>query len=82
MSALGDLVWNGRDDADYRRARVRHALMESELAKARVQGMKARAEQSPATAAKGGFPYPARTCAEWVHVEDRGRYPVKRRGRP
>lgn len=44
--------------------KIRHAKLESEKAFARVQGMKLRGER--ATAATGGFPYSARTCAEWT----------------
>jgi hypothetical protein len=45
--------------------RIRTAQAQSELARARLQGMKIRSEMEPPRAASGGFPYPARTCAEW-----------------
>jgi hypothetical protein len=32
---------------------------------ARFAGMKIRAQLDPPIPAQGGFPYPARTCAEW-----------------
>jgi hypothetical protein len=44
--------------------KLQKAKHESELAFARVRGMKNRAAITPATAATGGFPYPARTCAQ------------------
>ena len=45
------------------------AQQQSELAFARVLGMKIAARVSPPTAATGGFPYPARSCAEWSDDE-------------
>jgi hypothetical protein len=44
--------------------RLARAQRDSEAAKARVQGMKLRAQLDPPRAATGGFPYPGRTCAE------------------
>jgi hypothetical protein len=41
----------------------------SDCATARLQGMKLRAELYPPQAAVGGFPYPARTCADWMDWE-------------
>lgn len=41
----------------------------SDCARARVQGMKIRAKLDPPRAATGGFPYPARTCAEWHRAD-------------
>jgi hypothetical protein len=38
----------------------------SRCATARLWGMKYRAKLDPPRAAVGGFPYPARTCAEWM----------------
>lgn len=73
------LIWT--DQADHGRNKVVHAQRQSELAFARVQGMKIAAELDPPKAAVGGFPYRSRTCAEWIHQEQRGRCPVKRRGR-
>jgi hypothetical protein len=46
--------------------RIRTAQVGSELATARLQGMKLRAELDPPRPAQGKFPYPARTCAEWT----------------
>lgn len=45
----------------------------SALAIARVQGMKIAAMVDPPRAATGGFPYPARTCAEWKQSEANAR---------
>lgn len=45
------------------------AIAGSKTAILRLQGMKARAQVDPARAAVGGFPYPARTCAEWAEAE-------------
>jgi hypothetical protein len=42
-----------------------HADHASRCATARLWGMKYRASIDPPSAAVGGFPYPARTCAEW-----------------
>lgn len=61
-----DLIWEGREADDYRKAQIRRAQYRSDLATARLQGMKLRAQLEPPTAATGGFPYPARTCAEWT----------------
>lgn len=44
---------------------IRTAKLQSELAIARLAGMKICANLRPPTAATGGFPYKARTCAEW-----------------
>ncbi|MDB5584283.1 MAG: hypothetical protein JWR80_9459 [Bradyrhizobium sp.] len=54
--------------------RIRHAQMGSDLAIARLQGMKVRAgayrlTSAPPQAAVGSFPYPPRTCAEWTRFE-------------
>ena len=49
--------------------RIRRAMIESERAFARVQGMNARAKLGLSTAAVGGFPYRARTCAEWTPLD-------------
>lgn len=46
--------------------RIRAAQVGSELAAARLQGMKLRAELDRPRPAEGKFPYPARTCAEWT----------------
>lgn len=46
--------------------KIESAQFQSALATARVQGMKLRAQSDPPTAAKGGFPWPHRTCAEWT----------------
>lgn len=51
---------------DYASAKVRHAVMGSELAFARVRGMKIRTAMGPPKAAKGTFPYAHRTCAQWT----------------
>lgn len=72
-----ELIWNSREADDYAKARVRTAQVQSDLATARLQGMKARAKDNPPTAAKGGFPYPARTCAEWTRYEA---WQARRRG--
>lgn len=53
--------------------RIRSAMAGSELTLARVLGMKARAKFDPPQAAQGGFPYPARTCAEWTPLEAKHR---------
>lgn len=45
---------------------------------ARLQGMKIRAKLDPPRAATGGFPYPARTCAEWTRAEGLPGYRAKR----
>ena len=79
MSA-NSFIWKGREADDFVRARIRRAIAQSELSFARVQGMKIAAQEQPPSAAVGGFPYPARTCAQWIHVEDRGRCEIKRRG--
>lgn len=47
------------------RDRLVNAICGSECAAARLWGMKHRAAINPPKAASGGFPYPARTCAEW-----------------
>lgn len=47
------------------RDRVAKAISGSKCAEARLWGMKHRAKTNPPTAAARGFPYPARTCAEW-----------------
>lgn len=47
------------------------ALISSRAARNRVRAMKEEARRFPPVAATGGFPYPARTCAE-----------LPRRGRP
>lgn len=44
---------------------LNQAKLGSAKATARLQGMKLRAQLNPPQAAAGGFPYPARTCAEW-----------------
>lgn len=58
MSTLPD--WD-----HYARAKIRHAQAESDKATSRLQGMKIRANMDAPKPASGGFPYPARTCAEW-----------------
>jgi hypothetical protein len=50
----------------WREAKIRSAKVASELAAARLQGMKLRAKLDPPRPAEGKFPYPARTCAEWT----------------
>lgn len=50
-------------------ARLAEAKRQTALAEARLAGMKIRAQLHPPTAATGGFPYPARTCADWVPGE-------------
>lgn len=64
-----DLVWNGQEADELRRWKLQHALHQTDLATARVQGIKA------ATIANGPtqmdlrlrFPFPGhRTCAEWT----------------
>ena len=66
-----------------RQIAITHAKLESGKALARIQGMKLRAQLEPATAAKGGFPYPGRTCAEWTlwngQIVDRQMTPAERR---
>lgn len=62
-------IWNGREADDYAKAKIRHAQLESDLATARLQGMKLRAKLDPPRAAEPGFPYPHRTCAEWRPLE-------------
>jgi hypothetical protein len=52
-------------------SKLRKAQVESDKATARLQGMKLRAELDPPRAAVGGFPYPARTCAEWGTTKDK-----------
>jgi hypothetical protein len=50
--------------------RIRTAQVASDLATARLQGMKARAKLCPPQAASGTFPFGhARTCAEWRPFE-------------
>lgn len=67
---MSDLVWNGREGDDFAKAKLRHALAESELAFARVRGMKLRA--SEARTLKGTFPFPGhRQVSEWIHTECR-----------
>ena len=51
--------------------RLRHAQRGTGEATARLVGMKLRAKLDPPRAATGGFPYPARTCAEWKPLEAR-----------
>jgi hypothetical protein len=46
--------------------RLQRALAASECARARVQGMKIAARENPPRAAPPGFPYPHKTCAEWI----------------
>lgn len=46
--------------------RLRAAKLSLRMCEARLHGMKARAGH--ATPATGGFPYPARTCAEWTEI--------------
>jgi hypothetical protein len=64
-----DLIWGGREADDYCDNRVRHAQRQSDLAAARLAGMKIRARLNQPIAAKGGFPYAARTCAQWTPFE-------------
>lgn len=59
--------------------KIERAQAQSDLATARVQGMKISAMLRQPTAAPAGFPYPHRTCAEWTRVEGR---PGKARKRP
>jgi len=59
------LVWDGRDADDFAKARIRRAQRESDLAAARLAGMKLRAKLDQPTAATGTFPWPSRNCAQW-----------------
>ena len=63
----GDFVWN--DAYDCARNKIRFAQAQSDLAAARLRGMKVRASLTPPQAATGTFPYPARTCAEWTRFQ-------------
>jgi hypothetical protein len=54
---------------EWARERLRTAKLQSDLARARLQGMKLRAKLDPPRPAEGKFPHPARTCAEWRPFE-------------
>jgi hypothetical protein len=62
-------IWNRSEADEWARERLRTAKLQSDLARARLQGMKLRAELDPPRPAQGKFPYPARTCAEWRPFE-------------
>lgn len=47
---------------------INAAKLATAKATARLQGMKLRAMLDPPKEAPRGFPYPARTCAEWKEV--------------
>jgi len=63
MTAPQDFVW--LDDI-YAKHRLEMAIAASKSATIRVQAMKVSAILEPPTAAKGRFPWPHRTCAEWM----------------
>lgn len=51
-----------------KQAAIRKAQLESERSRARLHGRKIRASIEGPRAAVGGFPYCARTCAEWEEL--------------
>jgi hypothetical protein len=63
--ATRSLEWDA-----WREAKIRSAKVKSDLATARLQGMKLRVTLTPPQPTSGTFPFGhARTCAEWRPFE-------------